>query len=71
MQRVQNLKGIITQIVIAHRLSTIEEADMIIVLHEGKKIGQGTFQELLITCQEFATMYRFSSLKKHSDIKNP
>ncbi len=69
-EALKNLKGTITQIVIAHRLSTIEEADTIVVLHDGKKIGEGTFQELLGTCQEFANMYRFSGFKKTSDGKN-
>ncbi len=36
-----------TSIVIAHRLSTIREADLIIVLHQGKLLEQGTHEELL------------------------
>ena len=36
-----------TSIVIAHRLSTIREADLIIVLHQGKLLEQGTHDELL------------------------
>lgn len=47
-----------TFLIVAHRLSTIKEADHIIVLDEGRVVGQGTHQELLQsnqTYQEFAT----------------
>lgn len=36
-----------TVITIAHRLKTIEEADQIIVIDDGKIIGQGTHKELI------------------------
>lgn len=36
-----------TAIVIAHRLSTIQDADKIIVMHDGKIIEKGTHNELL------------------------
>lgn len=36
-----------TSIVIAHRLATIRDADRILVLEEGKLIGQGTHDELI------------------------
>ena len=46
-----------TLLIVAQRLSTIQQADTIIVLDEGKIVGQGTHTELLKnnqTYQEFA-----------------
>jgi ATP-binding cassette subfamily B protein len=36
-----------TSFIIAHRLSTIREADLILVMKDGKIIEQGKHQELL------------------------
>jgi ABC-type bacteriocin/lantibiotic exporter with double-glycine peptidase domain len=44
----QNIRQLAcTQIIIAHRLSTVRDADLILVLNEGKLVERGTHQELL------------------------
>lgn len=42
-----------TLVIVAQRLSTIQQADNIIVLDEGKIVGQGTHEELLSNCQTY------------------
>lgn len=46
-----------TAFVIAHRLSTIREADLILVMKDGKIIEQGTHEELLAAKGFYCEMY--------------
>lgn len=46
-----------TTIAIAHRLSTIQDADLILVLHQGEIVEQGTHQELLARQGLYHKMY--------------
>ncbi len=47
-----------TNIVIAHRLSTIENADVILVMAEGKIVERGSHQELLAHQGVYANLYK-------------
>ncbi len=46
-----------TVITVAHRLSTIQNYDKIVVLKDGKKIEEGTHQELLQNAKEYKKLY--------------
>lgn len=46
-----------TKFIIAQRISSVQDADRIIVLHEGKIVGIGTHKELLETNKEYQEIY--------------
>jgi len=45
-----------TLLIVAHRLSTVIDADQIVVLDEGKVVGTGTHEELLVTSPLYAEL---------------
>lgn len=54
----ESLKQGRTTLVIAHRLSTIQSADLIVVMHEGRVVEQGSHAELLARDGAYAALHR-------------
>lgn len=46
-----------TKFIIAQRLSSLEYADQILVLEDGRIIGEGTQEELLASCEAYREIY--------------
>ncbi|WP_080798141.1 ABC transporter ATP-binding protein [Arabiibacter massiliensis] len=42
-----------TVVIVAQRISTVLHADLIVVLEDGRVVGQGTHEELMRTCEEY------------------
>ena len=55
---IHNLSSEYTVLIIAHRLSTIRECHRIIVIDQGKIVGDGTHQELLKTNPYYKSLYQ-------------
>jgi ATP-binding cassette subfamily B protein len=53
-----------TMIVISHRISTIQDADLIVVLQEGRIVGQGTHASLLARGGLYADLYEKQLLRE-------
>jgi ATP-binding cassette subfamily B protein len=47
-----------TSFVIAHRLSTIRDADLILVMEDGKIVEQGNHESLLASAGAYARLYQ-------------
>jgi ATP-binding cassette subfamily B protein len=52
------LRGNRTSFVIAHRLSTIRDADVILVMEDGRIVEQGTHDGLIASGGAYATLYQ-------------
>lgn len=53
-----------TKLIIAQRISSVETADRILVMDEGRIVGQGTHEELLNTCEAYQEIYYSQMSKK-------
>ncbi|MBP3609019.1 MAG: ABC transporter ATP-binding protein [Lachnospiraceae bacterium] len=47
-----------TMISVAQRISSVMQSDLILVLEDGKIIGKGTHEELLLTCETYREIYK-------------
>ena len=54
---IDNMKKDYTILIIAHRLSTIVNADRIIVIDDGKVVGEGTHKQLLSKNKIYKKLY--------------
>lgn len=45
-----------TTLTIAHRLSTVRNADLILIIHDGRILARGTHADLIHTCPEYREM---------------
>lgn len=46
-----------TKLIIAQRISSVESADRILVMDEGRIVGQGTHEELMKNCETYQEIY--------------
>lgn len=59
---IHGLGGQVTTMVVAHRLSTVREADIIVLLEDGRVSAVGTFDELRSSSATFADLVRLGNL---------
>lgn len=57
-----------TNLIVGQRIGTIKEADLILVLDEGKIVGRGTHQELLQTCEVYRQIANSQLSKEELEI---
>lgn len=57
-EALDNLGGEHTIVIVAHRLSTVVDADKIVVVEQGKIVGEGTHKELLKSCKQYKNLYK-------------
>ena len=62
-QSIKNMKGKYTILIIAHRLSTVINSNRILLISEGKVVGEGTHEELLQNNPTYQHLYTLE-LKK-------
>jgi ATP-binding cassette subfamily B protein/subfamily B ATP-binding cassette protein MsbA len=61
MQGLERLMAGRTTFIIAHRLSTVRKADLVVVLRDGRIVEQGSFDALMDSGGDFASLYRIQA----------
>ena len=57
-QSLRTLRQGRTTVIVAHRLNTVRDADRILVLRDGRVVGDGPHDQLLTTCPTYANLVR-------------
>ena len=65
---IDRLRANRTTLVVAHRLTTIENANLIVVMNQGKIVQQGTHQDLIEEVGLYQSLY---SKLQHSESVTP
>ena len=58
-----------TTFMIAHRLSTVRNADLLLVLQDGRIVEQGTHEQLLMQRGVYQQLYEMQTDGKHQRVK--
>ena len=56
MQAIYDLDEHLTILIISHRLSTVQRADTVYMLEQGRKVGAGSYEELMSQHSKFRSM---------------
>lgn len=72
-QAMQRLRRGRTSFVIAHRLSTVRDADLILVMDQGRIVEQGTHQQLMAKCGLYVELYeaQFARREQRKSAQEP
>lgn len=57
-KQIREQKQGVTTVTIAQRISSVMQSDLILVLDDGKVIGQGNHEELMATCETYREIYK-------------
>ncbi len=57
-KQIREKKAGTTTVSIAQRVSSVMQSDLILVLEDGQVIGQGTHEELLLSCETYREIYK-------------